>query len=448
MTDRLTFREIMGFYLPLLATSQMMTLSGPVINIAVGRAPDPTLDFAAYWIGFSIILFLEAPCLSMQQVTAALLSGHASFRKLLLCAFAIGFSATIGALAISLTPLRDFVFLDLIATTPRVAERAATVLAILAPIPVLIALRGVGNGIGIRMKRTVLVARATLFRILSLSAAIGIAVVLKTGSGAIAGAIAMLTGLTVEMIVIWVGVYPFVRDRFPLLKNRHDITFREILRVSYPLAISAYVWTSTRPVINAILGRLPDPELAQAGFGLIAPVVLMTCSPLWALHNVSLILPESRSDLRKVIRFSFITTLIYIGIIFMLINPPLRDLLLRKAFALSPEMEALVAPAMLIILIEPILLSVRSICQGLIMRARATAIFGIAAGIKLVIIIGAGWFVAGRYPGVNGAVLGTALFVCADFVDAALFLWKSRSLVLRGVLFSSLHEKPQEEGAA
>ncbi len=448
MTERLTSRDILRFYLPLMATSQMMTLSGPVINIAVGRAPDPTLDFAAYWIGFSIILFLEAPCLSMQQVTAALIAGHASFRKLMICALTIGTSATIGALAIALTPLRDFVFLDIIATTPRVAERAAVVLAILAPIPILIALRGVGNGIGIRMKRTILVARATLFRILSLSTAIGIVVVLKTGSGAIAGAFALLTGLTIEMIVIWIGVYPFVRDRFPLLKNRRDITYREIIRVSYPLAISAYVWTSTRPVINAILGRLPDPELAQAGFGLIAPVVLMTCSPLWALHNVSLILPESGSDMRKIIRFSFIITLVYIGIILVLINPPVRHLLLRNAFALSPRMEALVAPAMLLILIEPILLSVRSVCQGLIMRARATEIFGIASGIKLLMIIGAGLFVVNRHPGVNGAVLGTALFVCADFVDAVLFLWKSRVLALRGVLFPSLHEEPQEEGAA
>ena len=55
MTERLTFREILGFYLPLLATSQMMTLSGPVINIAVGRAPDPTLVPIAFATSFAPI---------------------------------------------------------------------------------------------------------------------------------------------------------------------------------------------------------------------------------------------------------------------------------------------------------------------------------------------------------------------------------------------------------
>ena len=63
----LSFREILRFYFPLVLNSQMMTLSGPIINLAVGRASDAKLELAAYWIGFTILLFIESPCLTIQQ---------------------------------------------------------------------------------------------------------------------------------------------------------------------------------------------------------------------------------------------------------------------------------------------------------------------------------------------------------------------------------------------
>ena len=56
----LTTRDIFRFYLPLVLTSQMMTLSGPLINIAIGRSANPKVDFAGYWLGFAIMLFINS----------------------------------------------------------------------------------------------------------------------------------------------------------------------------------------------------------------------------------------------------------------------------------------------------------------------------------------------------------------------------------------------------
>ena len=43
----LTYSEILRFYLPLVITSQMMTLSVPLINLGLGRTADPGLALAS-----------------------------------------------------------------------------------------------------------------------------------------------------------------------------------------------------------------------------------------------------------------------------------------------------------------------------------------------------------------------------------------------------------------
>ena len=89
-----TVRQILRFYTPLVLTSQLMTLSGPVVNVAIGRAIDPKLDFAAFWIAFTIVLFIESGSLATQQATLAISEGSESLRRLAKSAFAVGVSAT------------------------------------------------------------------------------------------------------------------------------------------------------------------------------------------------------------------------------------------------------------------------------------------------------------------------------------------------------------------
>lgn len=441
----ISFREILRFYMPLLLTSQMMTLSGPLINVAVGRASEPKLDLAGYWIGFSILMFIESPCLITQQLTATLTTGYWSFRKIFLASLAVGMTACATVVLVSLTPLRELVFIRLIHTSPEVMERGAEVLLWLAPLPVLIAVRGVGNGIALLEKRTLLIARATACRVVVLASVVGVVVALRTGSGALAGAGALLSGLAVETVLVLASVFPFIRRRRRArFEDSSGLSFREIFRVGAPLSLSAYVWTVSRPVVNAILGRLPDPVLAQAGFGVVAPIILLTCSPLWALQNVSLILVKRPPDLRRVLRFSASLTLFFSAAILTLVLSPVRDLLLRGAFSLSGDMVLAIAPALFLIALEPYFLTGRSIAQGLLMQAKKTNVIGAVSVVKLAAISAVGiWFVY-FHPHVNGTFLGTALFIGGDMIDAFLCGIRARSLVLYGSFF---HREPELEEA-
>lgn len=428
-------RDILRFYIPLVLNSQMMTLSGPIINVAIGRSPDEKVEFAAYWIGFTILLFLESPVLVVQQMTASLVRETGSLRRLFVTALSFAALASASALTIALTPLGDLVFDHLVKTTPRTAELARQVLAWFAPLPFLVALRGVGNGLAIREKKTPLVARATLFRLIALSSVVGLFVALRSGSGALAGVAALLTGITFETAVIWIGVRQVLGRRIARSSEGPPLPYAVIFRVVMPLAVSAVAWTAFRPLVNGILGRLADPELAQAGFGVIMPLVLLTSSPLWTMQNVSLVLPESVPDVRRLIRFAGVTAGLFSGAVLVVAITPLRDLVLRGAFSLTPELEASVAPVVILLAIEPFFLAARSISQGLLMRAKRTEAFLVYSPIKIGLVALAGFVVAHRNPEINGTLLGTVLFLGGDLFDAVVYSLAARRVVAREALF-------------
>lgn len=441
-----SIRDILRFYIPLVLNSQMMTLSGPIINVAVGRAGDPKLEFAAYWIGFTILLFIESPCLIIQQVSASLLRGYHSVRRVFAGAMIVAVLASVTVLVVALTPVGDVVFDTFVKTTPRTEALARRVLVLFAGLPVLVSLRGIGNGLAIREKRTPLIARATLFRILTLSLVVAGAVFFGTGSGAMAGVAALQTGMLFETAVIWIGVWPhWRRIRSARATDLELLSARDFMRVALPLMVSGFAWTIFRPLVNGILGRLEDPELAQAGFGVVMPMLLWTTSPLWSMQNVSLILPETPHDIRRVIRFSLLVAGIFSVVALLIVVTPLRGVILRQVFSLSAELERAVEPALWLLIFEPVFLGIRSVAQGILLRAKQTIAFMIVAPARTVLIGIVGYGIVSRDPSVNGTLLGVSLFVGGSIVDAIVYSLVARRIALDRSMFVPRANVPERE---
>ncbi|MBN1827129.1 MAG: hypothetical protein JW958_12805 [Candidatus Eisenbacteria bacterium] len=445
----LRFREIFRFYLPLMLTSQMMTLSGPLINMGVGRSADPKPEFAGFWLGFTVTMFIESPTLIMQPVSAALIGGKRSLRRLVLVSALLGLAAAAVILLVALTPAGGFLFSRVIPTTERAAVVARRVMIVLSPVPIWIAFRAVANALALREKRTGLIAMATGCRLLVIAILIALAAGGSLGvPGAESGALALTAGIAVETLFIAAATRRFWRgDRAGApAGDDPDLPYREIVAVAFPLAVSAWVWSTIRPLINAILGLLPDPELAQAGFGVVTPLLLLTSSALWALQNVTLILPECREDLRKVLHFAAAATFFFIALITLFLFTPIRDLLLDRFFNLSIEMRAVVAPALFLILLEPLFLTARASAQGLLVRARRTGVFSVISLGKILVLGLTGYLAVRTDPSLNGAFLATALFVGGELFDGVFYVLKARSVVLSGGLFA--HVAPAPAGAA
>lgn len=432
-TPRLSGRKILDFLTPLVLTSQLMTLAGPIMNVAIGRAPEPKIEIAGYWIGFTIVFFLGSACLVLQQITAALVEDRPTGRRLALAGLLLGGGASLMTLAVAMTPLGDLVFQRLIPTTPAVEKTARAVLTLLSPAPLLVAAREVANGLAIREHRTSLVAAGTLIRVVALAIAVASLVAGRGATGAVSTAWAFLAGLTIEAVFLAIATRSHWRDWFRAdPPGEHGVSYGGIARVGGPLVAAAFVWTSTRPAIHAVLGRLPDSDLAQAGFGVVLPLMLASYAPLWALHQASLVLPREQGDLTRILVLAGRLAIGLALVIGLVAVTPLGPLVLRLGFGLSPELERAVTPALPLLALGPFLVSARAIAQGLLMRARRTGAFLILSPLKILLMIAMGILIAARWPNVNGVVLGVSLFLGGDLFDALLYGMRVRSLIGSG----------------
>jgi hypothetical protein len=418
----LGMRDIGRFSLPLMLNAWLMTLAGPVLNVALGRAAEPRLHLAAFWIAFTILLVCQSACLVIQQVTASALQRRVPFAAVALSGGILALGASTLLLAIGHTGLGGFVFHHVIPTPDRTALLARAVLGRLSVIPLLIALRGLASGVAVVQGRTEVLALATMVRVAVLAAVTTAVIGLGAGVGAMPAAGALVVATAAE--AIFVSSMTLAQPRNRTATGRAAVSGREIgsvLRLAVPLAAASLVWTSARPLVGAVLGRLADPGLAQASFGVVFPILMVTCAPLWVFLDVALVLPRTPADLGKVVRFASLTSLAFAAGIAVLAFTPLRLVLLQLGAGMPRDLERAVAPALALIALEPMVLSARAIAQGLLVRSGRGGVVLALSPVKLAVMLGAGLMVTRLAPHANGAVLAAGLFIGGDAVDALLF---------------------------
>jgi hypothetical protein len=414
------WRQLLAFYVPLVLTSQMMTLSNPLINLALTRSQDQALHLAAYSVCFGLAVFLNAPALVSRDVGAGLCTSRAAYLRLLRQVVGLGVLIGLIDLALALTPLGHVVFAIALGATDRVADEAARVALAMAPIPLFVGVRGLNSALALRAHRTRLLTEATFLRLLSV---ITILLLLVSADRVAASTVgwSLTGGIILETIWIsWV-------TRKLLLALPHEgepagaLGLDRMFRFAAPLVVSAYAWTALRPVINAILGRCRDSEAAQAGFGVLHPLILLTASGLWALQATGQILARDPRSARRFLGFGFVMTVGFSSLV-VLIGwiPSWREFLLTRVFTLPPDLLDYVQPAMKVLFVAPVLLGLRACFKGLILASGHTGVVSLSAAADLVAVASVGSAILALDPSVNGALLGVGLVTTAELVESSL----------------------------
>ncbi len=426
--------EILRFYLPLVLTSQMMTLSVPLINLGLGRVDDPAVALAGYAVGFSVGVLFNSPVLAARTVTAGLVrdaAGHAVVARFMR-RLALGLSGA--EVLIAATSLGDLVFQGLLGAPPQVAGQARITLLLQSPIPVLLAERGLDQGVALLYRRTLLITASTLARLAAVTGVVLLLALVLRLPGAASGGLALTAGIAMETLLIrsnvrrHVGLYasPPPDGQAPV-----PLTAAAVARFAMPLMLNHAVWSMQRGLINAIISRLADPLAALATFGVVQPLFLFTGSPLFGIQATVQVLPRHRADLRRLAWFTGGTSALLAVAMGLFVVLAGRQVL-AAGYGLEGHLVALAMPALLWIWLEPFLLGFRSFGQGLLMRIRRTGPIAVSAALRVAVVAGAGLAVVGLRPQANGALVGVALLMLGDAWDmgvACLWGWLRRDLL-------------------
>lgn len=251
-----TYRGILKFWLPLLATWLMMSVEGPFLAAVIARLADAKFNLAAYGVAFSFALIVEAPIIMMMSASTALVSNRTSYLKLRNFTLLLNGGITLVMIILILPPVFPLIAEGLIGLPHEVAQLTHLATALLLPWPGAIGFRRFYQGLLIRNDLTRRVAYGTIIRLASMGGSALVAALMTDLPGAAVGAVALSVGVTLEAIASRVMAHRTIHQQ---LHNRdgsdEGISYRSIFSFYYPLALTSLLALGVQPMITFFLGQ-------------------------------------------------------------------------------------------------------------------------------------------------------------------------------------------------
>jgi progressive ankylosis protein len=279
VTDRLTQRSIVLFWLPLAATWLMMGVEGPYLAAVIARLPEAKFNLAAHGVAYAFALVTEAPIIMLMSAATALVTDADSFRRLRNFARALCVVATGLVLVVLIPPVHRFLLRDLVHLPAEVMDLTYGALWLFLPWPAAIGYRRFLQGVLIRSGRTRLVAYGTVIRVAVMSLAALFGFVVLDIPGAWVGAMALSAGVVAEaMAARWMAAdtvrellsTPAAAESGQGQEPKGDrLSYRGITAFYYPLALTSLIGLSVPPMLTFFMGRAASPVESLAVFPVV-----------------------------------------------------------------------------------------------------------------------------------------------------------------------------------
>lgn len=306
-----TFGRILAFFVPLGLSATLVSLSHVIINSTLARAPDPETTIAAYTIAFSLFIITERPAVFLRQTCSALAGDRTAFRAvgkvmLYILLFTLGFGGLL-----SYTPVGPWLFQTVFSASGATLGGAIDSYRVLMFVTVFSAIRCLFQGIIIRNMQTKWLTIGMLVRLSGMYALSLVFLYSGLPIGGWTGALIFLAGMMIEAAVsAWEGsaIYRRMPDRLPESNIRAP---RDVLPFYRPLMITAFFGVVLGPMINVMLGKTANIELAIASFAVAQSVTNMVNSFYSYGHQIVLnFYHQSAETVRKfALVFNFVPAL-------------------------------------------------------------------------------------------------------------------------------------------
>lgn len=402
----ITPRFFARFYLPLIATSYLLTATNPLLAAALARTVDPATSLAGYGVAFALIGVIYAPLLVVQQVAAQRLLSMGDLTSVRRFTSAIGLLLSGLAALVAFTPLGVWIFESVVGVHDAILDEALSAMTVLWPVPVLTGIRALNQGRLVAGHRTGPIAVATGART-SVLAVVAFAMT-TTPAGAWLGGVAFTCGLAVEALLVTLASAPTPTrpEEAELEPEGED----RLLSFSTPLMLNVVLWWSTPLIINSVLARTPEPDCSIAAFTVVEAIVWFLTAPVGQLQHASLALVDCRAAHARIKVYAGALTVAVTALLGILAIPVIREAILWTGFRLDPSLLEPAGLAFPVAALYPVLYGHRQYYQGLFVRAGCTGLVGRGAVLRIVVILTAAPLLLGTM-GANGARLGVTLAV-------------------------------------
>ncbi|MBM4437177.1 MAG: hypothetical protein FJ029_08090 [Actinobacteria bacterium] len=295
-------RDLLRFFLPLGASSLLMSIGQPLPVAAVGRLPNQAVMLAALGVAQSLVQLIEGPGVPILQ-TATRLSADAAgamfarrfMRRLV-------FAMTAVAAVLFLTPVRRPILTGVMGLPPETADAAEPVLMLFVIFPALPTWRQFYQGVMIRHGYSDRVALSTIGRLAVLVAVLASLVATGALPGAAAAAVASLAAQATDASLGQTLARPAWRRALAIGGTKVWSAGR-MWRFYAPLAMTGLMVVAARPMLIAGIGRAGDASVALAAWPAVISIVNMVVNLTGMVQSMAIAKIEDGPSLRAMVRF-------------------------------------------------------------------------------------------------------------------------------------------------
>lgn len=385
----LTYRAILRFWSPLLATWLMMAVEGPFLAAVIARLPEARTGLAAYGVAYAFGLVAESPIIMLMSAATALARDQLAYRRLRTFTLILNMAVTAALALLVVPPVFSLVAEGAIGLTPEVARQTHLALALLLPWPAAIGFRRFYQGVLIRHQRTRRVAAATVFRVLAMALSALLLARLGRLPGACVGTLALAAGVVAEAAVTRYLAQSAVVETLAAAPDDPAAVpgYRAIGRFYLPLALTPFIGLSVQPLVTFFLGRGRFPVESLAVMPVLYALTFIFRAVGLSYQEVALaLLDRQPAEYRKVRNFAGMLGGAVLLILGAMAYTPLAGIWFGTISGLSPVLSAFATvPLQLLCLLPPLTVL---ICfqRAVLMVGGRTAPISLATGLEALAI--------------------------------------------------------------
>ncbi|OQY19664.1 MAG: hypothetical protein B6I36_03535 [Desulfobacteraceae bacterium 4572_35.1] len=426
----ITLGAISLFFFPLLLNVQLMSVSHTIINAALARLDEYIIALASFSVAMVVHLLFASPSYQNHTITIAIVRGKKSLRSMVICVLLIATYVSLMLNLIAHTFLGDLFLQFILGVSPEVAVGAKKTLALLALLPFLTGFRGLFQGLVIRSQRTNLVSLATGVRVVALLGWLHIGQ--RWFHGPELGAFALVLCIVIESTLMGFFAWRCYNSfSYASLKETEqqseEKSTGQILRFALPVAFSSGLQQTIPVVINAIISRLPDANLALAAFGVIRALLFMLSGPMRNLQQVYLTLIHSSADYRVLLRF-FWWTSAGMAFLTLIIALPANKLVFADIFGIAENLRHYIVIPLSMCAIYPLFYGGTNLLRAYFTATHHTVILGQATLVKFSYLLLC-WVASLLIPlQISGISLAIFLLISSEIAEACYLRIKRRGI--------------------
>ncbi len=374
--QRLGQRSILIFWLPLAATWIMMATEGPFLAAVIARLPEPTYNLGAHGVTFALAILIESPVIMLMSAATSIVKDRVSFIKLRNFSRALCLVTTLLLLVVLIPPVYEVLIPGALGVPRPIAELTYGALWFMLPWPSAIGYRRFLQGVLIRAGKTRLVAYGTVIRLIAMVGAALFGYFVLGIHGAWVGALSLAVGVTVEAIA---AKFMAAETVDALLAGEldvgpaRDITYAEIAKFYWPLALTSLIGLSVQPLLTFFMGRSIAPVESLAVFPVVHSLSFFFRSMGLAFQDTAIALIGDRFEhLPDLGRFGMVLgTATTLGLALVAFTP-LSDVYFIGISGLTPELAEFALTPTRVIVLLPAMSVLLSLQRAILVETRQT----------------------------------------------------------------------------